>query len=612
MGGFKNIFKTMEKNAEKVMNGESVNLEALPEFPNEESIGDDYEITMEHSANPTRWEKAVIGLHGMVKQVSKVDPDGLDIVCFGGTSDKDNNSKGKISVYRGVKNIKDVEKMVTSKLPSGPCHMGKAMDFVLKEAFDKGFRKRPCGILVLTAGRPDDAERLEKSLKDASERIARAGYKESPISVTFVHVGDDAEAEDYMQHLANDMVSLKKSKKTGAVVDIVDSIKDRDIQAAMKEIKGTKSSGKTGAIVGAFAGAAMGMGGMYLYNKHQAKKRTEGWNGQWKASYDGMELAILQVKDNKKGTLIIDGFSNGRTTGRYLDSKNGYNITFRDADCHWKITGDIENEHTIFWSDGTRWDEIPPKGAKWTHYAGAAVAGAATGGAVGYLLDKKFFKRCSKKDHCDYVIMVDRSAMMTIKDKNTLRIDDDDEIEEYIPDQEEGGNFMQSATTKFNNLSTGEKVAVGVAGAAAVAGVAAAGVGIAHAVKSSKEDDAPVATARAIPMNSNSNSNSATVPAYLQKKSAGAGGLSGKWRSTFDGDTLAVLDVNDDTRGNLTIGGFMGGTTTGSYLRNGSNRQIAKIHFMDADEHWPVNGEVKGSKETVIIWGDGTRWDKIA
>lgn len=590
MGAFKNIFKSLEDNAQKIANGESVDPQTL--LMQEESVGDDYEVTLEHSPNPTRWEKSIVAMHGMVKQVSKVDPDGLDIVCFGGSADGSETKKGKITVFRSVKNAKDIQKMVTSKLPSGPCNMGKAMDYVLHDAFKRGFKKRPCGILVLTAGRPDDSERLEKSLQEAAEKIAKAGYKESPLSVTFVHVGDDEKAEDYMQHLSNNCMSTSKSKKTGKVVDIVDSIKDKDIQAAMKEIKGTKSSGKTGAIIGAFAGAAMGVGGLYLYNKKQAKKRTKGWNGKWKATYDGCELATLKVKDDMKGKLIIDGFSGGRTTGRYVGNKQGYSITFRDADCHWKITGDIEDEHTIFWSDGTRWDEIPPKGAKWTHYAAAGAAGAATGGAIGYLLDKKFFKKASKKDQCDYVIMVDRSAMMAVKDKNTMNIDDDSDIEEYTSDE---AGFLENTTNKFNNLSTGEKVAVGVAGAAAVAGVAAAGVGISNAVKSKKE--------------ANNETNTRALPQSPAKYS---NGFNGKWRSTFEGDTLAVLDVFDDSNGHLSISGFLGGDTYGTYIRNGSNRQIAKIQFNDADENWPVDGEVKGSKETVILWSDGTRWDKIA
>lgn len=607
--GLGKIFKKLEKNAEKLVNGGEV--DDATEGTDLDVVDDEnYEVRFEHSANPTRWEKAIIGLHGMVKQVSKVDPDGLDIVCFGGSTEKEAGSskktKANISVYNNVKNVKDIETMVTSKLPSGPCNMGQAMDYVLKKAFDRGFRKRPCGILVLTAGRPDDSKRLEKSLQDAAERIARGGYKEPPLSVTFVHVGDDETAEDYMQHLANNMTSHKKSKKTGEVVDIVDTIKDREIQAAMAEIRGTKSTGKTGAIIGAFAGAAMGVGGMYLYNKHQAKKRTEGWNGDWVATFESCEIAKIKVKDDMKGRLTIDGFPGGRTYGRYIEDKKGYSLTFRDPDEHWKITGDIEDEHTIFWADGTRWDEIPPPGVKWTHFAGAAVAGAATGGAIGYLLDKKFFKKASKEDQADYIIVVDRSAMMAVRDKSRGigGGGGDDEfggIEEYRPDENNSssnnnGNLVTGATEKFNNLSTGEKIAVGVAGATAVAGVAAAGVGVAHAVQNhnQKKDASPVVHARSLG----------------DDDDEPRGGLSGVWRSTFDGDELAVLTVRDNLSGLLTIDGFFGGQTVGKYRRNSAGK-INKIHFIDADENWAVEGQMKGSKEQVIVWSDDTRWDKI-
>jgi hypothetical protein len=106
-----------------------------------------------------------------------------------------------------------------------------------------------------------------------------------------------------------------------------------------------------------------------------------------------MDITTLKVNDDMKGSLIIDGFSGGRTIGKYSEKRQGYCITFRDADENWIIKGDIEDENTIYWSDGTVWTEIIKKGLSAKHYAGAAVAGAATGSAVGYLLDKKFFKK---------------------------------------------------------------------------------------------------------------------------------------------------------------------------------------------------------------------------
>jgi len=112
-------------------------------------------------------------------------------------------------------------------------------------------------------------------------------------------------------------------------------------------------------------------------------------------------------------------------------------------------------------------------------------------------------------------------------------------------------------------------------------------------------------------MTSSSTSDSGMVPASLQPK---RNGLNGRYRSTFDGDEIAVLNVQDNLQGELIIRGFMGGTTIGKYQTDHLNR-LREIHFMDADEQWPVKGEFKGDgfreKTNIIIWGDGTRWDRI-
>ena len=60
---------------------------------------------------PTRWEKAVVSMDKIVVQVVKVDPDGVDIVCFGGDDDAD--------WYRNIKKTKHIEAMVNDKRPSG-------------------------------------------------------------------------------------------------------------------------------------------------------------------------------------------------------------------------------------------------------------------------------------------------------------------------------------------------------------------------------------------------------------------------------------------------------------------------------------------------------------
>jgi|UniRef100_A0A7S0Y7D8 hypothetical protein len=409
MGFMKNMFAQLEKEVGKALN-EQVGSSGS-------SGSSKKKKPKRHSGGPaTRWEKAVVSLDKIITQVVKVDPDGVDIVCFGG--------EGDAQWYRNIKDTKNIEEMVNDKRPRGRCYMGSAMEECIDDAFDKDLTKRPVSMLVLTAGKPSDIEHLDATLLKTVKRLAAEDFETCPISITFVQIGHDEDATDYLKHLDNHIQA--ESSKTGETFDLVDTIKDEEIQAAMKEIKGTSSSGKNGALIGAIAGAAMGMGGMYLFNKQQAKKRTEGWNGKWKCTYGGEEICILDVQDDMAGNLTIDGFPSGEpTTGTYTveeDDDDEYVMNFIDPAGDWEIEGTVEDEHSITWSDGTRWDEIPPEGVSWVKMAGAAAAGAAAAGATGYFLDKKFFNHVSEKDECDYIILMDRSSKMAV-------VDYDDEFE---------------------------------------------------------------------------------------------------------------------------------------------------------------------------------------
>jgi len=131
-------------------------------------------------------------------------------------------------------------------------------------------------------------------------------------------------------------------------------------------------------------------------------------------SYDGEEISALNVVDDQAGGLTIEGFPGCEEPlpGSYtVSDETGYTIQFIDPNAQ-EIDGVVEDEHAITWSDGTRWDEIPPEGGNWAQYAGAAAGGAATVGAMGYVMDKKFFNKASKKDQRDYIIVMDRSDFM--------------------------------------------------------------------------------------------------------------------------------------------------------------------------------------------------------
>jgi hypothetical protein len=209
----------------------------------------------------------------------------------------------------------------------------------------------------------------------------------------------------------------------------------------------------------------------------------------------------------------------------------------------------------------------------------------------------------------------------------------------YGYDENDEQDMFSSMKQKFNDMDTGTKVAGAVLGTAAVAGTVGLGISGVHAIKDHKENKnmqkeheknheeihdggndgngnlgaSTTTTTRSL--NSSSTSTSGTggggTPASLAVARVG---LNGRYRATFDGDEIACLNVHDDLEGMLTIKGFIGGTTVGKYQTDYKN-SISNIHFMDADEQWPVNGDIKGNgiphKTNIIIWSDGTRWDRI-
>ena len=421
---------------------------------------------MHYDSNATRWEKAVVGVDTIVAQVSKFDPDGVDIVMVGGVTiagvineeeeeddDDDDDSTQELIAsdnadavewHRGIKNTEGLEELVTYKEPKGICPLGQAMDEVCTEALSRDLKSRPCSVLVLTAGKPDDPELLEQTLENTAQQIANSGgIALSPLSITFIQIGNDPDASQYLRHLGrkkyipsstysmNDAEdSISTDEDNGRTIDLVDTMSYIEIKETMdemgkaaKEAKKTGSNGsngRNGAVVGALAGAALGIGGMYLVGKQKEKKRyTSGsWDGKWKCYYDDEEIATLIVKDDKDGEIKIDGLidtMHGTYSHGSDSDKEDFFIQFIDPTGE-VVTGEFDEKLFILtWSDGTRWEALNKTSV--VKYLGAATAGAAILGGTGYMVDKKFFNKIQSKDQCDYIIIIDRSANMTHRDK---------------------------------------------------------------------------------------------------------------------------------------------------------------------------------------------------
>jgi len=155
-----------------------------------------------------RWKEAKEALFHIAPFVCKADPDGITLYFFSNNYEK----------YRNITNAKKVEKICKREGPGGASLMAKP----LKAAFDEHFSKpgKQTTILVITDGKPNDKEDVEKEIKKAAGMV----QSEEELSLTFIQIGDDEEATEYLQYLDDDIacatdivdtISCAKMKETG-------------------------------------------------------------------------------------------------------------------------------------------------------------------------------------------------------------------------------------------------------------------------------------------------------------------------------------------------------------------------------------------------------------
>ena len=389
-----------------------------------------------YGCNANRWEKAVVATDSLVNAVNGFDPDGVDIVCVGGIKkglegafafDMDDEA---IETFNNIVDTTAIEEKITARDPGGPCPLGTALEAVLHKALHEDSaekQKRQCSVLVLTAGKPDDPELLEEALRKASQTVAdRGGVEACPLSVSFVQIGKDEEAEAYLRYLDKKMVGY--SGDTDEKVDIVDTMGFQELKKTVDFIgeEREKQQGKqalgavAGTALGAIAGAAIGLGSLYLASHQNGKKRAGSgtWAGKWKCFYGNDEIATLTVKDDSRGNLTIKGLRDTLhgTYGGGDAGSEGFFIRFRSPSgdpVEGTLVDDAETP-ALTWSDGTRWEAVNQP--HWAGALGVAAAGAAAAGFAGYAIQKRFFAKVETKEACDYVLVLDRSRKMQLTD----------------------------------------------------------------------------------------------------------------------------------------------------------------------------------------------------
>jgi len=145
----------------------------------------------------TRWEAMQESVMTFVRDVEKLDTDGIDVVQLGGSC----------ASWQGVTSDK-VRDMFSTMSPRGGTPLAEALTEALKLA---GKSSKKDFIVVFTDGVPNDQSAAAKVIIDAANKQET----DDALTILFVQVGDDAAATAYLRSLDDNL--------KGAKFDIVDA-----------------------------------------------------------------------------------------------------------------------------------------------------------------------------------------------------------------------------------------------------------------------------------------------------------------------------------------------------------------------------------------------------
>lgn len=146
----------------------------------------------------SRWESVQESALTFVRDIEKLDSDGLGLVLFGGTN---------IKSLDGA-NTDAVRKAFAESGPRGGTPLAQALTAALALA---GKSDKKDFIIVFTDGVPDDKAAAAKVIVDAANKQET----DDSLTILFIQVGDNADATAYLKSLDDDL--------KGAKFDIVDA-----------------------------------------------------------------------------------------------------------------------------------------------------------------------------------------------------------------------------------------------------------------------------------------------------------------------------------------------------------------------------------------------------
>lgn len=154
--------------------------------------------TEDMSGGRSRWAAMQESATQLVRDITKIDSDGIGLVVFSGSS---------VNSYDNV-NVDKLTEVFSTRRPRSSTPLAEALTAALKLA---GKSDKKDFILVLTDGVPDDEMAAAKVIREAANKQE----SDDSLTILFVQVGYDAKATAYLKKLDEQL--------TGCKFDIVDT-----------------------------------------------------------------------------------------------------------------------------------------------------------------------------------------------------------------------------------------------------------------------------------------------------------------------------------------------------------------------------------------------------
>eukprot|EP01101_Sappina_pedata_P006785 TRINITY_DN346_c0_g1_i2.p2 TRINITY_DN346_c0_g1~~TRINITY_DN346_c0_g1_i2.p2 ORF type:complete len:177 (+),score=59.91 TRINITY_DN346_c0_g1_i2:667-1197(+) len=156
------------------------------------------------------WIQAKSAVKCIAPFVCKADPDGITMYAF--------SSRFRLKKFKNIDDPNKIEHIFNKCRPKGSSDLAHVLRSAFKEHFKTG--PSPTTILVITDGKPNNKKDVRKAIISAANKI----HQDDELSVTFVQIGNDPKATNFLIGLDDDLTSR------GAAFDIVDRVTVKEMQ----------------------------------------------------------------------------------------------------------------------------------------------------------------------------------------------------------------------------------------------------------------------------------------------------------------------------------------------------------------------------------------------